>query len=269
MQDGKAVFYGVEAAQKAPLWLRITATGAPGHAAYPEPTTAVTKLVGALHKVIRRPSPLTVVPHVQRFFAERAVIEPPAVAARYRDLASSLRDPAFGAEFDASGKGVYVRTTVAVTMLAGGAKENVIPPEASAVLDVRLLPGDSPDAFVGDLKKLIDDPAIKIDVLLSWPPTTTPLDREPIRILRELAAEEDPGVPVLSPLLVGFSDCHHFREHGIDCFGFTPNKLSDADMAGVHGHDERIPVEVFRDGVRRLYTLVERLAGAGRTRRRP
>ena len=81
-------------------------------------------------------------------------------------------------------------------------------------------------------------------------------------MLRELASRHDPGVAVTTPLTVGFTDCHYFRERGIPCYGFAPFRVGADDFSRFHGNDERLSVANMEFGTRFTYELVARLAGA-------
>lgn len=260
---GKTLFYGVEAAQKVPLWLRLTARGTPGHGSMPRPDAAPSRLVRALSRVLAWETPLHVVSEVQRFHAATAQLAPPVWRDAYRDLRSALADPAFAAEFTADPRrNAMVRNTISLTALAGSSKTNVIPPQASAELDVRLLPDQEPEAFLAGLRRVIADPDVEIETLLSFPPSSSPTDHELFAVLRELARRHDPGAPVTTPLTVGFTDCHYFRERGIPCYGFAPFRAGADDFSRFHGNDERLSLENLAFGSRFMLELVERLAGA-------
>ena len=143
---------------------------------------------------------------------------------------------------------------------AGSGKVNVIPAEASAQLDVRLLPGQDPALFLADLRQVIGDDSIRIEPVLAFPPSASPMDTPFYDVLRELAGEIDPGVKVTTPLLTGFTDCHFFREKGIPCYGFAPFRLPAKELAGVHGNDERLSLDNLAFGTRTMIELVRRLA---------
>lgn len=171
------------------------------------------------------------------------------------------KDPAFAAEFNKERwNNAVVRNTIAITMLEGSNKVNVIPPEASARLDVRLLPSQNPDEFLAELKKVIADDTIKVEPIISFPPSSSPRDSEFFRVLESVAAANDPGVKVTTPMLTGFTDCHFFREKGIPCFGFIPFKVNVKELAGVHGNDERLPLDTLGFGTRVMHEIVKRLA---------
>jgi acetylornithine deacetylase/succinyl-diaminopimelate desuccinylase-like protein len=258
--DGRVREYTVSVAEKTPLWLRLTASGTPGHGSTPSGNMAVHKLVSALHRLTQHQTPIKVIPEVQKFYADTAHLETPELAERYRDLRRALEDPAFAAEFTKNPRNnASVRNTLAITGLRGSDKINVIGTHAVAEIDVRLLPGEDPQVFIEQLRRLIADASIRIDVLLSFPAATSPAHPEALRLITELAQAHD-RAPVVSRLVRGFTDCHHFREKGMPCLGFIPRRSTQGTESGAHGIDERMPVEDFKLALRAMYELVHRLA---------
>ena len=258
--DGRARYYTVGVAEKTPLWLRLTATGAPGHGSTPGAELAVNKLVLALNRLIQYQAQVKVLPEVQNFYAAAAVLESGARRSQFADLQAALKDPLFAAEFLKEPRhNASVRNTIAITGIKGSNKVNVIPAQASAEIDVRLLPGEDPTAFIDGLRKVIGDESIKVEVLLSFPPATSPPHAEAIRAITELAGQHDGNVPVLAPLGRGFTDCHFFREKGIPCYGFIPIRSTERGESLVHGIDERLSVENFQSAIRAMVEIVQRL----------
>jgi acetylornithine deacetylase/succinyl-diaminopimelate desuccinylase-like protein len=258
--DGKVREYSVSVSEKTPLWLKLTATGIPGHGSTPGPNLAVNKLITALSRITEYRSPIKVVPEIQKYYADIAHLETPGRQKQYQDLRTALQDSVFAAEFtkDPRNNG-SVRNTIAITGMKGSDKVNVIPAFATAEIDVRLLPGEDPKTFIEDLRKVMADDSIKIEVLLSFPPATSPPHPEAIKVITELAKTMDGGVPVVSPLVRGFTDCHFFRERGIPCFGFMPLRNSSSGEGLVHGIDERVSIESLKAGTRALYDIVRKL----------
>ena len=260
--DGKVRYYAAYPAEKVPFWLKLTAKGTPGHGSTPRTDSAVVKLIEALHRIASYQTPLKVEDIVQKFYADTAHLDPlPERRERLKNLRESLLDPVFAADFTKDLRAnAMVRNTISITMLEGSNKVNVIPPEASAQLDVRLLPSEDPAQFLRDLRKIIADESIRIDPILSFPPSTSPVDSEFFRVLREAANKFDPGALVTAPMISGFTDCHFFREKGIPCYGFMPFKLTPKELGGVHGNDERVSVQnvVFGTGV--MLEIVRKMA---------
>ncbi|MGH7816224.1 MAG: M20/M25/M40 family metallo-hydrolase [Candidatus Binatia bacterium] len=260
-EDGRARLYSVRVAEKVPLWLKLTASGTPGHPASPGNNQAVVKLIAALNRILGYQTPIKVVPEVQKFYADSAVSVPAERRNAYLDLRKALQDPAFAAEFtkDPSNNG-RVRNTFAITGLKGSGKINVIAAEASAELDVRLLPGEEPVAFIGELRRVMGDESIKIEILLSRTAATATPNLDAMKVISEFAQAHDPGTPIISPLGSAFTDCHFFHVKSIPCLGFLPQRSTPSSENLVHGVDERVAVERLKSALRGMYEIVHKLA---------
>ncbi len=260
-EKGRARLYSVGIAEKVPLWLKLTASGTPGHGASPGSNQAVVKLIGALHRISQYQSPIKVVPEVQKFYAASAGKAPADRRTHYGDLAKALKDPAFAAEFTKDrSNNARVRNTISITRVKGSDKINVVPASATAELDVRLLPGEEPKAFIAELSRVMGDESIEIEILLSRVAATSPANPEAIKVIRAFAQAHDPGTPVIFPLGSGFTDCHFFRVKGIPCFGFIPQRTVPSEEGLTHGVDERVTVERLSSGMKAMYEIVRKLA---------
>ena len=260
-EDGRARLYSVGVAEKVPLWLKLTAPGTPGHAASPGGDQAVLKLIAALSRIAGYQSPIRVVPEVQKFYADSAAFAPPARRAQYLDLRKALQDPGFAAEFlrDRSNN-ARVRNTISITGIKGSDKINVIPAEASAEIDVRLLPGEEPQAFINEMRHTVADDSIKIEILLSRAAAVSPASSDALKVIEQYAQANDPGTPILFPMGNGFTDCHFFRTKGIPCLGFLPRRSRPSETGMVHGINERVSVESLKSDIRAMYEIVSQLA---------
>jgi acetylornithine deacetylase/succinyl-diaminopimelate desuccinylase-like protein len=258
--DGRARLYSVGVAEKVPLWLKLTAPGTPGHAASPGDNQAVLKLVAALNRLASYQSPVKVTPEVQRFYADSAATAPPNRREQYLDLRKALQEPRFATEFlkDRSNN-ARVRNTISITGIKGSDKINVIPAEASAEVDVRLLPGEQPQSFINELRSVLADDSIKIEILLSRTAATSPTSPEAMKVIADYAKAHDPGAAVLFPVGSGFTDCHFFRAKGIPCLGFSPQRSTPSSEGLVHGVDERMPVERLTAAIHAMYEIVSKL----------
>ena len=258
--DGRARQYSVGVTEKVPLWLKLTASGAPGHAASPGNNQAVLKLIAALNRLASYQSPIKVVPAVQKFYADSVATAPPNRREQYSDLRTALQDPDFAAEFltDRSNN-ARVRNTISITGIKGSDKINVIAAEASADVDVRLLPSEDPQAFINELRRVLADDSIKIEILLSRAAAPSPISAEAMRVITQYAHARDPGTPILYPMGSGFTDCHFFRAKGIPCLGFLPQRSTSSSEGLVHGVDERMPVERLTAAIRGMHEIVSKL----------
>ena len=143
-----------------------------------------------------------------------------------------------------------LRNTISITVMRGSDKTNVIPMEASAELDVRLLPGERPVDFIRELSRVIADSAVEITPLRpEREATTSPLDGPVIEAIREAVQAMEPGALITTPMLSGYTDSYYYRSIGIGAYGISPFRLSEEDSRTVHGDDERVTIENLRFGV--------------------
>jgi acetylornithine deacetylase/succinyl-diaminopimelate desuccinylase-like protein len=243
----KLLYYEISPTEKAPLWVKITARGKPGHASSPEFNSAPNRLVRALSRILADKPPLIVLPASKKFFADM----------KLGDLDRAPADPALQRMID-SNHLLYGMThnTITLTRLEGSNAINVIPSEASAHIDCRLLPGEDPGEFLKTLKSIIADETIELSVICSYPANASPIDTELFRAIRKVAQDKEPGALVTTTISTYCDDSHYFRDLGIHCYGFVPVRYTDAEVARGHGNDERISVENMRFGVEFLYDLM-------------
>lgn len=260
---GGVEFYGVGTTEKSPFWLDVTARGTAGHGSRPTPDNPVHRLIRALNRIAAWQTPLTVTPTVERSFRDLATIERDSTVRRWlADIGTALRDTVAVRAITADlTYNALLRSTISITGLKGSDKTNVIPPIATAVLDVRLLPGQEPAAFLADLVRVVGDTAVTFRPQgPSWPATESSTETEMFRAITAVAKARHPNALVTTLMLAGFTDSHYFRRMGIASYGLGPFPLTQSDSRGVHGNDERVSVEALRFGVRFYYDVVARVA---------
>jgi acetylornithine deacetylase/succinyl-diaminopimelate desuccinylase-like protein len=261
VQNGQPLFFGVSRSEKVPLGLKLVATGTPGHGSAPRADSSVNRLVAALNRIITHQTPIKVLPEVQSFYAGIADTQPSPTREWFRDLPAAFRDPtAADALMRNLTLNARVRNTISVTMLQGSDKVNVIPPEATARLDVRLLPGEDPQAFLDEIRRVVADDSIKVESARPFDGGSSPAVHELLQVIGDLAVTIHPHARLTPQLLTGATDCRYFRVRGIPCYGFLPFKLTARDFDGFHGNNERLSVENVHFGVRLLHEIVRRLA---------
>jgi acetylornithine deacetylase/succinyl-diaminopimelate desuccinylase-like protein len=253
-------FYAVSVAEKTPMWLRLTAQGPSGHAAVPPDQTAVTHLTAALSKLIAYRPPVHVIDTVRDYFHALAKLD--KGPSEFRNLAVSLRKPAYRNEFLLNPRySAMVRDTVTPTVLGASQKTNVIAPTAYAEVDCRLLPEADPAEFLDQIRHVIGDDTIKVEVLLNFPAVSSPA-RSILMNAIEAVAWQDGHDTVVPTMIAGFTDSHYFRAAGLVAYGFVPVELTTAQEHTVHGVNERIEVKELGNGIRRMVELL-RFAGGG------
>src|SRR5438552_1541269 len=259
---GGVEFYGIGTTEKSPFWLNLTAHGTAGHGSRPTPDNPVHRLVRTLARIAAYQTPLVVTPAVERYFRDLSTIEPdPGRRAALADVRAALRDTAAVRFLTADlTYNALLRNTISITGLTGSDKTNVIPPVARATLDVRLLPGQDPQAFLADLARVVGDTAVEITPQgPNWPATESPVETELFRAIVAAAHERTADALVTTPPLTGFTDSHYFRLLGIVSYGLSPFPLSQAESRGVHGNNERVSLDDLTFGVHFLYDVVARL----------
>ena len=262
VEDGRVVSWDVAVTEKAPLWLRVIATGKAGHASIPEPDGAVARLVRALDRVLAYEPPIRLIPAVDHYFRQLAAREKGDLARALADPAAAIRDPALRALLvEDPQRNADLRTTISITGLSGSEKINVIPAEATASLDCRLLPGDDPRRLLAKLEEVAGDGGLRWEVLLSETATESPIDTALFHAIERARDRFAPGVPVLTPPLTSSTDASRLRQMGVVVYGFEPFALSEDDDRS-HGDDERLSVDNLRFGLEATYAIVSDVAGA-------
>jgi acetylornithine deacetylase/succinyl-diaminopimelate desuccinylase-like protein len=260
----RAPLASIVISEKTGLPLTLTARGEPGHGSMPWPDTAPNRLIRALDRLLAAERPPRVLPEVQEFFSRMTTVLPAEEAAGYDDLEVSLRDEAFRRRFYANRQyAAMVRTTFAVTMLRGSAKSNVIPPEATAQIDCRMLAGDDPNEIAEWVRRAVADPNVQVQIARDPKiPNLSPPDTELYKAMADTLRRRAPGAVVAPMILVAFTDNWVFRRCGLHGYGFSPFILEEDELQKIHGNDERISLENVREGVRAYAELLINVAGA-------
>jgi acetylornithine deacetylase/succinyl-diaminopimelate desuccinylase-like protein len=247
--------------EKSPCWLRVIAEGTPGHGAVPPADAAVPRLLDALQRARALERPIRVVPAVARMFAALAPLAPDADAAGFADLGRYLAtDPDFRSRFlSEPAYAALVRDTLAVTVLEGSPRTNVLATRAQAHLDARLLPGSRCEAFTRQIQERVAGPGVSVETLLSLTGLSSPVDTPLYRAIQAVAADRDPRAVVVPRVVAGFTDAHYFRARGLVAYGFVPRWHRVGEARGVHGPDERISLDNLERGVETLVAILDEL----------
>ncbi len=262
VEDGRMVSWDVDVTEKAPLWLRIVATGKAGHASIPEPDGAVARLVRALDRIVAYEPPVRLIPAVNGYFRQLASAAKGELRRALADPSAALLDPSLRkALLDDPERNADLRTTISVTGLSGSDKVNVIPGEATASLDCRLLPGEDPQKFLATLRGVAEDDSLRWEILLSETATESPIDTALFHAIERARDRFAPGVPVRTPPLTSSTDAGKLRQMGVVVYGFEPFRLSEDDDRS-HGDDERLAVDNVRFGLEVTYEVVSDVAGS-------
>ncbi|AEV86163.1 hypothetical protein ACWT_5146 [Actinoplanes sp. SE50] len=242
--------YLVQTAEKGLDWLRLHASGRPGHGSFIHDDNAVTALAEAVAAVGRHRFPVVVTPTVRAFLEQISDAlqidldpdDPELAIAKLGPIANLI--------------GATIRNTANPTRLAAGYKDNVIPGKASATIDCRTLPGQA-ESFLAELRDIIG-PDVEIEHVHRQPAVETEFGGPLVEAMGAALRAEDPGARTVPYLMSGGTDAKAFSTLGIRCFGFAPLQLPpDLNFAALfHGIDERVPVEGLKFGVRVLDRLL-------------
>ena len=243
--------FKVEVTQKVPVWLRLTAVDTPGHGSMPNPTSSVTRIVDALHILRSHPFPPRIVPAADAMFSALSETAAPQWVAAYADIGSAVKEPGFLEKLQNASPFLHAltRDTCSMTRMSGSGKINVVPPEAWAELDCRILPDRSSDVFVNELRELIEPTGVEISVIIAFTPAISDTNTRLYRAIEEVTAERHTGSSVIPVMETVFTDSHFTRDLGIASYGFDPRVVQESEWSRIHGNDERVNVEAFKRGV--------------------
>lgn len=260
VQGGRTQF-GIEVTQKVPYWLRLTARGEPGHGSTPRVSSSVTTLIAALERLRQHQFEPRIVAAVAAYFKGIAPAAAPAWRERFANMTTAIRTPGMVAELqrDDPVRHTLVRNTCSITRLGGSEKINVVPPEAWAEIDCRLLPDQDPKLFLAELGGVLGRD-IQVETIMGFTPAVSSTDTELYRVLEAVCREHFPNAPVVPSVLGGFTDSHFLRDLGITAYGFTPVVIPFEDEGTIHGNNERISVENVRRGVTMMLEIARRVA---------
>jgi len=249
---GKLLWWGIEVAQKRPLWLEVSTSGRGGHGAGLNPSSANHQLVEGLARLLAEPARWRVTAPVRDFSHAIA----PLQNARWRRLFANIDGVIAESgpkEFLMPGMGNLFLDTVQVTVLRGGERINVVPERSAAQLDIRLLPDTDAAAFLATVKRRLG-PGFEVKVLVTSPPAAaSPASGRLYQAMQRVLSPEGPVVPTF---IAGFTDSRFFRQRGIPAYGLSPFKLGPEDSKGIHSTDERIPLAEIDRGVERMRRIL-------------
>jgi acetylornithine deacetylase/succinyl-diaminopimelate desuccinylase-like protein len=247
---GDKVGFTVEVTQKIPLWLRLTATGRPGHGSSPQVHTAVTRLFKAGHRITTTNFKPRVIKPVARMFADLAESQPDGFQEKYANISQYIFDTEFMLALQTSNPQHHalLRDTCSATRMEGSAKINVVPAEVMFELDCRLLPDQDLDKFEKELELLISDPNIKIERLMGFSPAISETETPLFEHIKKVTNKHYPGSRVMPSVSTGFTDSHFFRDLGIVSYGFAPFMAPPSEYRGIHGNDEKVSIDNMVNG---------------------
>ena len=253
MFKGQTV-YPISVAEKGSVWLKMIATGEPGHGSTPRSNEAPKYLLEAIDTLAKRDLDAEIEGPLDQFvvnigahkggvygFVLRSPLLRNTVVKR-----QMLENPITRAA---------IINTVHVTGLGGENKPNVVPSEVYAILDCRIQPDVEPQEFIAYLEGMVSE-HIRFDVISASTGSSSPVDDPFFYALARQAVKDEPDSVAGPVVSVGYTDSNYLRPFGAKAYGFVPVALTGEDMEGFHGHNEKLSVENIHTGTKKLFLSV-------------
>jgi acetylornithine deacetylase/succinyl-diaminopimelate desuccinylase-like protein len=262
VKDGKVWYVGVQASEKVLVNYRVTATGTSGHASIPLKDNAVVHLAAAVEKLGNWEPPVKPLSITRRYFEGLAEVETDPELGKWMRALDTPDRQEHAARILSNANPVWnsmLRNTVSPTMLQAGVRANVIPSEARAILNVRLLPGELPGEFLEAMNKVVADPQVRIDMDTgsTRPSPPSDVDTDFYRTIQRASRAVFPGAPVLPLMSTWATDSAELRVRGVTCYGLVPFPLTEEEIGRMHADNERLPLASIRPGIEFVYRAVE------------
>jgi carboxypeptidase PM20D1 len=249
-EDGKAIIFKIQAAEKTYVTWEITATNPGGHSSRPRPDNAIYDLADAISKIQDYHFPVRWSDMTREYFEETGQQLGGELGDAMLRFAANPEDTTATDRLAVEPSYVgTTRTTCVVTMLRAGHAENALPQSATATVNCRVFPGVPVAEVQQALQNAIGNNAIKFDE--TYPPTESPVSelREDIRAaISEAVQVRYPGIKMIGYMESGGTDGMHFRSAGIPTWGMRGIFMNPDEMFA-HGLNERVPVKAFYDAL--------------------
>src|SRR5947209_16423204 len=246
-------------AEKGYVTVELTAQAEGGHSSMPPRATAVGILAAGLARLETRQMPRAIRGPTADMFDYLGPEMPfaPRLVMANRWLLGGILTSQFGTTPQGN---ALLRTTTAPTVLQAGVKENVLPSTARALVNFRILPGDSVATVLEHVRRVVDDPRIGVRALettFSNPSPVTPVEAEPFQLLARTIRQVVPATVVTPWLVVGATDSRHYARLTPNVLRFVGATIGKDDLRRVHGMDERVSVQGYADAVRIYIQLLK------------
>ncbi len=256
--EGPAAIIG--AAEKGYVSLELVATGPGGHSSTPPESTSIGILGRAITRLEENPFPLRIDGATGAMFDFIGPEMPFAYKAMFANLwlTAPMIKSGMG---DSPGGAASLRTTTAATMFNAGVKDNVLPITARAVVNFRILPGETVDTVMTRVREIVADERIEVDIAFNMGQDPSPMsdvNGKAFQLVGRTIREVMPGDDILiTPYLVtGGTDAKYYAKRSNNVFRFLPVFITEGDMGRIHGTNERISVESVDLAIRYFRQLI-------------
>lgn len=257
LEDRRVALIGTS--EKGYLSLEFNVNLPGGHSSFPASQTSIETLSAALQKLRNDPLPDKITPPLEGFIehigSELPFVQKMAFANRWL-----FKSMIFSAYKKSPTGAAMIHTTQVPTIFSSGIKDNVIPGRARAVVNFRLLPGDSPEYVLERVRTTIGDTNVRISILndLAIPASpVSPYDSEQFKQLASVVQAIDKEALVSPYLVLNATDARHFYLISDHVYRFSPIPLDKSDIPRIHGVNERVSIEAFKSSVNFYATLLK------------
>ncbi len=244
--------------EKGYLSVSMTVEMEGGHSAYPEKETAITVLSKAVTNIGNNQMKAKITEPVNDFiryigpempFYARAIF---ANKWLFKGLILKIYQ-------GSKTSNALVRTTTVPTIFNAGIKDNVIPAKAEAVVNFRILPGETSDDVMEHLKAVVSDDRVRILKLdgFSEPAPVSPVDVPGFQTIQKTIRQVYPEALVAPTMMLAASDSRKYIGVCRNIYNFAPIIVTSEDLARTHGLDERNKIEDFKRGMGFYYLLIK------------
>jgi len=261
---GNRWVFGIQTAEKGICWVKLRARGEPGHGSRPWGESAVAKLAAAVDRLARARLPQHRVATVEAYIHTLGAVLPPSEGkavlglldpAMEEEALKQLPDQSLAPVLYAS-----LHNTATPTILRAGQKVNVIPSVAEAEVDCRILPDQTADSAIAEMRERVGHD-IEIEVTRSSPGVESAYDTPLFDTIREVICELEPESIVVPNMVAGGTDGRYLVAKGVKVYGLRPSKMVPGEpsmFALIHSHNERISLDNLGFGTRVLWEVIRR-----------
>ena len=260
--DGHVHVVGVQTTEKMPRRATLVARGTAGHGSRPRADNAVAMIAEAVARAAAWETPVSLNATTRAYFERMAALNEGDTAFRYANVDNPEHQREIDEWFRLHDPLHYstVRSSVVPTIIDAGFRKNVIPSEARAVLDIRMLPGEDVEGFYRELAAIIDNPAIEIVPEHIYRPAAPPseIDNEMFQVIESVSERLYPRSTTLPIMATGATDMSQLRAKGTPSYGIGPARTLEEinSRFGAHSDDERVSEESLKELVRFLWNIV-------------
>ena len=268
IRDGRVHTIGIETTEKMPRRATLVARGTPGHGSKPRVDNAVVRIANAVSRVAAWQTDMRLNETTRAYFERMASISDGDDRRRYENVDNPEMTDQIQQHFLEHYPYHYsiLRTSVVPTVIDAGFRRNVIPSEARAILDIRMLPDEDVEGFYEQLRAVIDDPNIEIIPERIYRPAApaSEIDNEMFQTMERIAVEMYPEATVLPIMQTGATDMSQLRAKGVQSYGFgSARSIEEINSGfGAHGDNERIAEDAFVDMLEYLWRVVLEIGSA-------